>query len=202
MSVIEVNKLTPLASNGTVTMGDSGDTISIPSGVTIANAGTATGFGGITMADMWRQSANGSSDINANTVTTLTANWEQVDTDGFGGIGTAMSQSSGTFTFPTTGIYLITYNIQLYSPSQGATFAGGFIDVTTDNSSYSQASTGYNSIYHSNGYAIVTCFHQFDVTNTTTHKVKFSAVCEFAAQVRGSSDLSRTSVQFTRLGDT
>ena len=44
MSVIEVNKLTPLASNGTVTMGDSGDTISIPSGVTIANAGTATGF--------------------------------------------------------------------------------------------------------------------------------------------------------------
>ena len=46
MSVIEVNKLTPLTNNGTVTMGDSGDTISIPSGVTIANAGTATGFGG------------------------------------------------------------------------------------------------------------------------------------------------------------
>ena len=44
MSVLEVNKLTPLANNGTVTMGDSGDTISIPSGVTIANAGTATGF--------------------------------------------------------------------------------------------------------------------------------------------------------------
>ena len=113
-----------------------------------------------------------------------------------------MSQSSGTFTFPTTGIYLITYNIQLYSPSQGATFAGGFIDVTTDNSSYSQASTGYNSIYHSNGYAIVTCFHQFDVTNTTTHKVKFSAVCEFAAEVRGNDGLTRTGVQFTRLGDT
>ena len=47
MSVLEVNKLTPLANNGTVTMGDSGDTISIPSGVTIANAGTATGFGKI-----------------------------------------------------------------------------------------------------------------------------------------------------------
>ena len=46
MSTLEVNKLTPLANNGTVTMGDSGDTISIPSGVTIANAGTATGFGG------------------------------------------------------------------------------------------------------------------------------------------------------------
>ena len=180
----------------------SGSTLTIDSGATITNSGTATGFPGITMADMWRQSANGSSDINANTVTTLTTNWEQVDTDGFGGIGTAMSQSSGIFTFPTTGIYLITYNIQLYSPSQGATFAGGFIDVTTDNSSYSQASTGYNSIYHSNGYGIVTCFHQFDVTNTTTHKVRFSAVCEFAAEVRGNTGLTRTGVQFTRLGDT
>ena len=171
-------------------------------GSAVSLGGSATISSGITMADMWRQSANGSSDINANTVTTLTANWEQVDTDGFGGIGTAMSQSSGTFTFPTTGIYLITYNIQLYSPSQGATFAGGFIDVTTDNSSYSQASNGYNSIYHSNGYGIVTLFHQFDVTNTTTHKVRFSAYCEFAAQVRGNDGLTRTGVQFTRLGDT
>ena len=47
MSVIEVNKLTPLASNGTITLGDSGDTFSIPSGVTLSNAGTATGFGKI-----------------------------------------------------------------------------------------------------------------------------------------------------------
>lgn len=47
MSVLEVNKLTPLASNGTITLGDSGDTFSIPSGVTLSNAGTATGFGKI-----------------------------------------------------------------------------------------------------------------------------------------------------------
>ena len=44
MSVIEVNKLTPLTNNGTITLGDSGDTFSIPSGVTLSNAGTATGF--------------------------------------------------------------------------------------------------------------------------------------------------------------
>ena len=170
-------------------------------GSAVALGGSTTISSGITVADMWRQSANGSSDINANTVTTLTTNWEQVDTDGFGGIGTAMSESSGIFTFPTTGIYLITYNIQLHSPSQGATFAGGFIDVTTDNSSYAQASNGYTSIYHSNGYAMVNMFHQFAVTNTTTHKVSFSAYCEFAAQVRGRDELNRTCVQFTRLGD-
>jgi hypothetical protein len=46
MSTLEVNKLAPLADNGTVTLGDSGDTFTIPSGVTITNNGTQTGFGG------------------------------------------------------------------------------------------------------------------------------------------------------------
>ena len=63
MSTLEVNKLAPLADNGTVTLGDSGDTftltaganltlggssstITIPSGATITNSGTANGFGG------------------------------------------------------------------------------------------------------------------------------------------------------------
>ena len=46
MSEIKVNKLTPRVACGTVTLGDSGDTFTIPSGVTISNLGTAAGFGG------------------------------------------------------------------------------------------------------------------------------------------------------------
>ena len=45
MSEIKVNKITPRAACGTVTLGDSGDTFTIPSGATITNAGTASGFG-------------------------------------------------------------------------------------------------------------------------------------------------------------
>jgi len=45
MSEIKVNKLTPRTACGTTTLGDSGDTINIPAGVTISNNGTATGFG-------------------------------------------------------------------------------------------------------------------------------------------------------------
>jgi hypothetical protein len=45
MSTIEVNKITPVSGGTTVQIGESGDTINIPSGATIANAGTATGFG-------------------------------------------------------------------------------------------------------------------------------------------------------------
>jgi len=46
MSEIKVNKITPRTACGTTTLGDSGDTFTIPSGVTISNLGTAAGFGG------------------------------------------------------------------------------------------------------------------------------------------------------------
>ena len=45
MSEIKVNKISPRTACGTTTLGDSGDTITIPAGVTITNNGTAAGFG-------------------------------------------------------------------------------------------------------------------------------------------------------------
>jgi hypothetical protein len=44
MSKIEVDTIAP-QSGTTVTLGESGDTVNIPSGVTLTNSGTATGFG-------------------------------------------------------------------------------------------------------------------------------------------------------------
>ena len=44
MSEVKVNKISP-RSGTTVTLGDSGDTFTIPSGATITNNGTASGFG-------------------------------------------------------------------------------------------------------------------------------------------------------------
>ena len=43
MSKLETNQVDP-STGTTLTLGTSGDTIAIPSGVTIANSGTATGF--------------------------------------------------------------------------------------------------------------------------------------------------------------
>ena len=45
MSEIKVNKISPRTACGTVTLGDSGDTFTIPAGATITNSGTASGFG-------------------------------------------------------------------------------------------------------------------------------------------------------------
>jgi hypothetical protein len=47
MSTLEVNKITPVGVATEVTLGDSGDTFTIPSGVTLTNNGSASGFGKI-----------------------------------------------------------------------------------------------------------------------------------------------------------
>ena len=47
MSEVKVNKITPTTNCGTVTLGDSGDTISIPSGASLSIGGTVSGIEGI-----------------------------------------------------------------------------------------------------------------------------------------------------------
>jgi len=48
MSEVKVNKITPTADCDTVTLGDSGDTVAIASGVTLTSAGSITNSGTIT----------------------------------------------------------------------------------------------------------------------------------------------------------
>ena len=159
---------------------------------------TGTNKLGITVADLWRQ--NTDTAISAATETLLTSNWEQADTDGAGTIGSSLSNSSGIFSFPETGLYNITYSVQLHSPSQGATYAGGAIFTTTDNSSYDRATAAYNSIYHSNGFGFCTMFFNFDVTNISTHKVQFKVQMEFAGDVKGYTGHNGTCFTAIRLG--
>ncbi len=45
MSEVKTSKLSPRTSSGTLTLGTSGDTFTVPSGVTFTNSGSATGFG-------------------------------------------------------------------------------------------------------------------------------------------------------------
>jgi len=64
----------------TINIGVSGDTVNIPSGVTIANAGTATGFGG-SNTNLFRAYNNGSQLLNHNTNTVIEMNAESFDVD-------------------------------------------------------------------------------------------------------------------------
>ena len=82
----------------TINIGVSGDTVNIPSGVTIANAGTATGFGGAN-TPYFQAYKSADQTISNATFTTVTFDTEQYDS------GSAFA--SNTFTAPSTGYYFI-----------------------------------------------------------------------------------------------
>ena len=162
---------------------------------------TAKSTANITMANAWRlttsftQSA-GQSDI--------TSNWELVDTDNYSSIGSNMTESSGIFTFPSTGIYLVTYRNQGRAEGAARTRLGGRIKVTQDNSSYATASLAFTSATN-NLYNFCT-FQQIilDVSNTTNIKVKFTSEADpssGSAFFDNESGLTYNGVTFIRLGD-
>jgi|TARA_A100001391_G_scaffold111642_1_gene74928 hypothetical protein len=159
--------------------------------------------GGITMADTWR--VNTSFVLNVSP-TDLTTNWERADTDSPGYIGTGMSESSGIFTFPQTGIYHI-FNQASFYQSGSDTHDWVFMRcmATTDNSSYSEASIGLGHIQNSADEISVCASFIFDVTDTTTHKIKFHVNKQStndSVNVGCDSNENRTYATFIRLGDT
>jgi hypothetical protein len=194
MSKILVDTIDTRSGTSTLTLGSSNLTT-----LTKASGVNTNGLS-ISMAMCYRLTT--SKAISAAVATTIDANWEKADSDDAGHIGSDMSESSGIFTYPSTGIYLVQFAVQLHSPSQGATYAGGKILTTADNSSYSTAALNYNSIYHSNGYGEAFMSFVHDVSDTSNDKVKFIGECEFACDVKGDSNANYTAVTFIRLGDT
>jgi len=158
--------------------------------------------GGITNAQQWRISASQTGMDNGDNIT---SNWEEADTYGYGRIGDAMSQSSGIFTFPTTGFWLITHNVT-FNDATEQNHMSCIITATTDNSSYNSVAiskTSLKLINSSNTNAAASAQHIFDVTNTTTHKIRFAVGAQNnGIEVVGNSGANYTSATFIRLGDT
>jgi hypothetical protein len=121
-------------SSDTITIGASGDTITIVG--TLQNGGTNF-LQGITEADQWRLTAS------ITTSQDITANLERNDSPSYGSIGTGMTESSGVFTFPSTGIYLVTAQAYFNSTSGVVDYMGIVTKVTINNSSYSTVNQNY-----------------------------------------------------------
>ena len=92
--------------------------------------------GGITEADQWRIT----DDFTPSGY--VTANWERNDTN-FDKIGTGMTESSGVFTFPSTGIYKLEWDTNGKYNGSSREIATR-IGMTTNNSSYSYVVEGGN----------------------------------------------------------
>jgi len=97
----------------TINIGVSGDTVNIPAGVTIANAGTATGFGG-TMAPAFEAVLGTNQSVTQSTQTKVAVNTEIYDTDG------CYDTSNYRFTPTTAGKYLVYGAINMTPSSNNA----------------------------------------------------------------------------------
>ena len=161
---------------------------------------------GLTQSDMWIMSGNITEDVGY-----ITANWSRYTASG-GNIGSALTESSGVFTFPSTGYYKIDYIIGFRNQSSDYAFTDVYLQLhyTTNNSSYAAAtSTIINvpGISSSNVYANGTGSIILDVTNTSNVKFKlyvnaYAGASQQNGIIIGSSDKMATGFTCVRLGDT
>ena len=188
----------PVANGGTgLTSGTAGQFLKFTGTTTVASAAISAG---ISMADQWRLTTTFQGDANP-----IASNLERVDTNGQGYIGSAMTQSSGIFTFPSTGVYEVKFNADCYY-NGNSRYMTGYIYGTTDNSNYNLLSANRLFIQQTDSQStsnslITSTF--FDVTSTSNCKVKFRAETEDnGAYFYGNTDESSTYMTFIRLGDT
>ena len=153
---------------------------------------------GITEADEFRVTPS-TAGING-----IITQWERNDAD-FEKIGTGMSVSSGIFSFPSTGKWLITYHIYC-SATSFSRYNDMYIQVTSDNSNYNTRAYHSFPIPHASSHMHAggnTSF-QFDCTNTSTHKIKFMFNPEVPSTctVHGSTVGNNSYAQFLKLAET
>ena len=211
-SEVKTNKISP-ATGTDVTLGDTSDTFTVPSGATLAVASgatlnitgaTKTGFpaGGLTAASQWRLTT----DFTGNAAP-IASNLEEVDAPvGFGVLGSSMTESSGIFTFPSTGYWMITFTCN-WSTANDNTFLRALIYTTTNDATYAIASEGITwcagTSLPGTAYAGGISSYIFDVTDTANCKCRFDVdIAAATVTTRGDSDENKTFMTFLRLADT
>jgi hypothetical protein len=159
----------------------------------VANGGTGIST---VMADQFRLTGTTNDGSNAD----VTSNIERIHTTGQGTLGTGMTESSGIFSFPSTGIYLVMFNVDFtIGGSENNAFCN--LNVTTNNSSYTVVASANSGSQDGSHGASGTGVSLVDVTNTSNVKVKFStSSMNSGSSLIGSEDQNRTTFTFIKLG--
>ena len=153
---------------------------------------------GLVMVDQWRKDSQVTG--NQDPIT----GWERVDNH-FSLQGSAgMSESSGVWTFPQTGLYLVTYTGHGYL--NGTTnYIGLYLSVSTDSgSSYESPAIGHAYFgAQGSGYCGGSNQVVLNVTNTSTFrfKIAFTSSDSSNVQLQGNTSRTLTNITFIRLGD-
>ena len=165
-------------------------------GITVTGTVKESGF----ELDVWRVTDSFSSSDS-----TVTNDWDRDDTTPYTKPGTGMSESSGVFTFPSTGYWRVEFNGLSYSANDRE-YATGDIWVTPNSgTTWNIYSAGYSNINGVGGNNYYNTHHAsliVDVTNASTFQVKFRVRASASTSWYGGASGNYTYAVFTRLGDT
>jgi len=143
----------------------------------VTSAKLFSGFAnGITEADAWRISTT----LALANSAVVSSNWERVDTggqDGFGKLGTGLSESSGIFSFPSTGYWWINFFATCTRTNTETDEIGMGLNVTNDNFTGDSISVEVlDSIFKLNTTGSVSGTFLFNITDTANQKFRFKMV--------------------------
>ena len=175
----------------------------LTSGGSGAAVSGATAAGGITQADFWRLSSS----LQANQLP-IASNLERVDTYGFGDgslLGSGMTESSGVFTFPATGLYWVHAFGNVYSANHSQTNTLQIRYTADGGSNWATASVGAQGIYDqgSDSYGNIGTNALIDVTSTSNVKVAFNfGAGQGGEYLEGHTTYTYTGFIFIRLAAT
>ena len=132
---------------------------------------------------------------------TIASNWERADDASFAKIGTGLTESSGIFTFPRTGLYQILAMTRIYTTNAVASEKFK-LEVTINNSDYDVVATASagdgstNDVFQGSSLLALV-----NVTNTTNVKIRWVAQSlDSGSLVEGSSTENRTAFICERKG--
>ena len=122
-------------------------------------------------------------------------------------IGPGMSVSSGVFTFPSTGKYEIQAFFQGFQSNGNDNIFKFNMDATADNSNWQEVVNCRAGNYNSGRAFSATFTYLIDITNTSTHKVRFGTTTAGSNRVQldgnsASNILDGTYFVFKKVGDT
>jgi len=207
---VTLAKMAPGTDGNIISYDASGNPVAVATGsagqvLTSAGAGAPPTFaaaGGITMADNWRLTTDFTGNAHP-----ISSNLERNDTaPSLSYFGSQMTESSGVFTFPSTGIYYVTFNASFKLNGDNRVFSA-IIEATTNNSSYvthSEASSFIKQTSSTMTYAHIYTDALFDITDTSNQKVQFRINGDVNTAIETMANTGRdlTAMRFIRLGDT
>ena len=161
-------------------------------------ADKATGTAkGLVMVDQWRKDSQVTG--NQSPIT----GWERVDNH-FSVQGTGMSESSGVWTFPQTGLYLVTYTGHGYL--NGTTsYIGLYFSVSTNSGSSFESPAIGHAYFGAQGSGYCGGSNQvvLNVTNASTFRFRiiFQSSNTSAPILQGNTARTLTDIVVIRLGD-